>query len=345
MHKRVTMKDVAKAVGVHVSTVSRALDPKTRHRITPEVTEQILRACRELGYRQNLAAPSLKASRTRTVGVVVPDITDPFFPPIIRGVEEALARHLYLAVVANTDRDERREAEIVDLMSTRGLDGLILTSVERQNDLVSRIARAGLPIVTVNHQTDEPRVWSVVHDAEQGISLILAHLIALGHRRIATIAGPQDQFNGRERYRAFQHYLGRVGVDEQPGCAAFVESYVEAEGERCADALMAARKDFTAIVCASDRLAVGAITALRRRGLDCPKDMSVTGYNDMPIAEQFVPALTTVRVDLYGEGVTAAELLVDMMEHAPDQREPRHIVLPVSIVIRDSTRATSGDET
>jgi LacI family transcriptional regulator len=333
------MKDVAKAVGVHVSTVSRALDAKTSHRIRPEVIEQIRRACIALDYRSGFPGDSLKANRTRTVGLVVPDITDPFFPPLIRGVEEALAHHRYLAVLANTDRDERREAEIVDLMSTRGLDGLILTSVEGQDDLVSRLAGAGLPIVTVNHKTDDPRVSSVVHDAEGGTGQILTHLIALGHRRIATIAGPQTQSTGQERYRAFQRHLRRVGLDEQPGCAAFAETYVEAEGERCADVLMAAGKAFTAIVCASDRLAVGAITALRRRGLDCPKDVSVTGHNDMPIAEQFVPPLTTVRVDLYREGVTAAELLVEMMERAPEPREPKHIVLPVEIVIRASTRA------
>ena len=339
MDRRVTMKDVADALGVHVSTVSRALDPKTRHRIRPEVVERIRQACQRLGYRQTLPAPSPDATRTRTVGLVVPDVADPFFPSIIRGAEQALAGHGYLAVIANTDRDERREAEIVDIMRARGLEGLILAGVEWQDDLVSRLAEGGLPVVTVNRRTADPRISSVMHDEDDGIGRILTHLISLGHRRIANIAGPQHLYTGQRRYRAFERHRIASGLDAQ---TEFADRADEAEGERCAEALVKSGRVFTAIVCANDRLAVGAIAALRRCGLACPKDVSVTGYNDMPFADRLVPALTTVRIDQYREGFEAAELLVEMMERVPEKREPRHIVLPVEIVIRDSTRAIGG---
>jgi LacI family transcriptional regulator len=339
MDRRVTMKDVADALGVHVSTVSRALDPKTRHRIRPEVVDQIRQTCERLGYHPTGTAASPDASPTRTVGLVVPDVADPFFPSIVRGAEQALAGHGYLAVIANTDRDEKREAEIVDIMRARRLEGLILAGVEWQDELVSRLAEGGLPVVTVNRKTSDPRISSVMHDEDDGIGRILTHLISLGHRRIANIAGPQRLYTGQLRYRAFERHRAAMGLDAQ---TEFADRPNEAEGERCADALVNSGRAFTAVVCANDRLAVGAVTALRRRGLECPRDVSVTGYNDMPLADRLVPALTTVRIDQYREGFEAAELLVEMMERAPEQREPRHIVLPVELVIRDSTRAIGG---
>ena len=166
MRKRVTLKDIAQAVGVHVSTVSRALDPKTRHLITPKTAGDILRASEQLSYRQNAAAYTLKTNRTRTVGVVLPDITNPIFPPIIRGVEDALAVHGYIAIFANTDGDIRREESITETLRMRGVEGLILASVERQDAAVSRLVEDGLPIVTVNRQIDNPAVSSIAHDED-----------------------------------------------------------------------------------------------------------------------------------------------------------------------------------
>jgi LacI family transcriptional regulator len=336
MVRRVTMKDIANAVGVHVSTVSRALDPTTSHRIRPEVAEKIRQACRDLGYVPTLPAPAPKTTPTRTVGLIVPDVAETFFSAIIRGAEQALVEHGYLVVIANTDRNERREAEIVDIMRSRGLEGLILAGVEWQDDLVSRLAGEGLPVVTVNRRIDDPRVSSVVHDEDDGFDQILAHLTSLGHRRIANIAGPQNLHIGQRRFQAFERHRLARGLDSH---TEFSERTNEAEGERCGEVLVQSKRAFTAVVCGNDRLAVGAITALRRHGLDCPRDVSVTGFNDMPLADRFVPSLTTVHLDQYREGWDAAELLVEMLDRARDQRVPRHIVLPVEIVIRDSTRA------
>ena len=336
MVRRVTMKDVADAVGVHVSTVSRALDPTTSHRIRPEVAEKIRQACRDLGYAQTFAPPALRTTPTRTVALIVPDVAETFFASMIRGAEQALADHGYLVVIANTDRNERREAEIVDVMRSRGLEGLILAGVEWQDDLVSRLAGEGLPVVTVNRRIDDPRVSSVAHDEDDGFDQILAHLTSLGHRRIANIAGPQNLYIGQRRYRAFERHLMARGLDAH---TEFADRTNEAEGERCGEVLVKSGRAFTAIVCGNDRLAVGAITALRRHGLDCPRDVSVTGFNDMPLADRFVPSLTTVHLDQFRAGWDAAELLVELLDRAPDQRAPRHIVLPVELVIRDSTRA------
>lgn len=336
------MKDVADAIGVHVSTVSRALDPKTSHRIRPEVVERIRQACRTLGYRQSFGAVSPKANRTRTVGVVVPDILDPFFGPIIQGAEYVLSGHDYLAVLANVDGQGSRGTEIADALLARRVEGLMLVSGAWPDDAIARLAREGTPIVTLHRRKDDLRVSTVVHDEEEGIRLVLEHLVSLGHQRIAHIAGPQTFSSGLTRYRAFESHRTRLGLAPSPALISIAENYSESAGERALDALMGEGTAMTAIVCANDRLAIGAITELRRRGLDCPNDVSVTGFSDMLFADRVVPSLTTVRTDQHRQGVEAAEILVEMMETELDEREPQHVVLPVELVIRYSTRAISG---
>lgn len=342
MRKRVTLKDVAQAVGVHVSTVSRALDPKTRHLITPEVADQILRASERLEYRQNAAAYSLKTNRTRTVGVVLPDITNPIFPPIIRGVEDALARRGYIAILANTDGDLHREENISETLRARGVDGMILASVEREDEAVIGLVEEGLPIVTVNRKVDDPNISSVVHNEDEGIRRTLNHLVSLGHRSVANVAGPQELSTGEARYHAFERHRAALGLDPDPGLVAFAGIFNEAEGERCADSLLAAGRSFTAIVCSNDRLAIGTIAALRRHHLNCPADISVTGYNDMPMVDRLFPPLTTIRVQQYRAGFEAAELLYEMLQTMPEAREPIHVVLPVELIVRGSTAALTS---
>ena len=266
---RVGLKDLAREVGVHVSTVSRALNPDSGHPVAPDLIEQIKKASKRLGYRQNLAAYSLKTNRSRTIGVVVPDITDSVFPPIIRGIEDGLAQYGYVAMLANTDGNPRRHAKVLETMRARGVDGLILASVLRSDKLVSRLA-ADLPVVTVSRRTDDPRFSSVVHDEDDGIGRLVTHLVSLGHRDIACIAGPQTVSTGFNRYHAFLRHRELAGLQARPALVAFAKAFNETEGERCAEELLAAGRPFTAVVCANDRLAIGAISAFRRHDIACP---------------------------------------------------------------------------
>jgi len=336
---RVGLKDLAREVGVHVSTVSRALNPDSSHPVAPELVEEIRKASRRLGYRQNFAAYSLKTSRSRTIGVVVPDITDAVFPPIIRGLEDGLAQYGYVAILANTDGDTRRQVKVLETMRARGVDGLVLTSVLRSDRMVSRLA-ADIPVVTVSRRTDDVRFSSVVHDEDDGIGRLVTHLVSLGHRDIACIAGPQTVSTGFNRYDAFMRHRDHAGLQTRPMRAAFAKAFNEMEGERCAEELLAASRPFSAVVCANDRLAIGAISAFRRHGLPCPGDISVTGFNDMPLADRLSPALTTVRVQHYKAGFEAAGVLIDMIEG--EAAEPHHLVLPVELVVRQSTAPFRG---
>lgn len=342
MKRRATLRDVAEAVGVHVSTVSRALDPKTRHLITPEVAAQIIEASEKLSYRPNAAAYSLKTNRTRTIGLVVPDITNPVFPPIIRGAEDALAEQGYVAILANTDSNRSRESGITETMRARGVDGLILASVTRDDETVAALSEEGLPIVTVNRQVDDPRISSVVHDEDSGVRITLEHLMSLGHRRIANVAGPQTLSTGRSRHAAFERHKVEMGLDNAAELIGFADTFNETEGERVTSELLAAGIRFSALVCSNDRLAIGAIAVLRKNGLHVPQDVSVTGYNDMPLADRLFPSLTTVRIQQYRAGFEAATILLDAIGTDAAQRAPRHVVLPVELVVRNSTGAISG---
>ena len=335
-HVRPTLKDIARDVGVHVSTISRALNPHNTHAVSPDLMDKIRRASRKRGYQPNAAASSLRTNRSRTIGVVIPDITDPVFPPIIRGIEDGLARHNYMAILANTDGDPRRQVQAIEALRPRGVDGLILASVARHDEDAARLA-ADMPAVTVSRRTDVPGFSSVVHDEDDGFRRVLTHLASLGHRRIAAIAGPQTISTGYNRYSSFVRHSEALGLGLVKPLVSFARAFNEMEGERCAEELLVAGEPFTAVVCANDRLAVGAIGAFRRHGIECPRDVSITGFNDMPLAERLSPPLTTVRVQHYKAGVEAAELIVDILENG--DAEPRHIVLPVEMIVRGSTQA------
>jgi LacI family transcriptional regulator len=338
--QRPTLKDIARKVGVHVSTVSRALDARSRSRVAPELVEKIERVAARSGYQPNTAARALKTRRSRTIGVIIPDIADPAFPPIIRGIEDGLAAHDYVAILASTDGNPRRQGRIIEVMRARGVDGFILASVLRHDPAIAKLT-AGLPVATVTRQTDVPRFSSVLYDEDDAFRLAVTHLLSLGHRSIATIAGPQSLSTGYNRHEAFKRHAKPLGRNGKGYIAAFARAFNESEGERCTEELLISGRAFTAIVCANDRLAVGAIAALRRHGLRCPEDVSVTGFNDMPLADRLSPPLTTVRVPHFRAGTEVAETIVDLVER--DSAGARHLVLPVELVVRSSTqRAARG---
>jgi LacI family transcriptional regulator len=335
--RRATLKDVAQAVGVHVSTVSRALNPATRHLITDEIAARIRKASENLAYKPNPAAYSLRTNRTHTIGIVVPDITNSIFPPMIRGIEDVLAPHNYAALVVNTDLNSEREAAAIATLSARGVDGIVVASAEREDAALSALARQGTPVVTINRRTDDASVSSVISDEMEGVRLMLAHLVGLGHRRIATIAGNQNLSTGQRRYDAFLRNTLDMGLQIGPGQVGFASAFNEAEGHRCMEQLLANESGSTAVLCANDRLAIGAIAALRAHGLSCPQDMSVTGFNDMAMVDCIDPPLTTVRIPHYGIGQSAAEFLLHRMNAPAVSQPPQHQVLPVELVVRKST--------
>lgn len=335
MSKPVTLKDIARETGVHVSTVSRALDPNTRTSLTEELVKRIQATADRLGYRPNRLASGLRTRRTMTVGLVIPDITNALFPPIVRGVESVLEEAGYASMIVNTDNQLDRERKLINVLLERGVDGIVHAAAERADPGIEVAVRHNVPVVTVNRQIEALNAPAVINDDASGIDALMRRLHGAGHRHIAQIAGPQSLSTGKQRREAFDRSARALGLD-LPGCASVCATrFDEAEGRRCAEALLAGDWPFTAILCANDRLALGALDVLAERGLDCPGDVSVTGYNDDPILDRLPPGLTTIRVARFEAGALGAKLLLEMMRE-PGKIVPRSTVLPVSLVDRGS---------
>lgn len=335
--KRVTLKDIAAEVGVHVSTVSRALDPALSASLSPEVVGKIRSTAEAMGYRPNRIAAGLRTNRTMTVGVVIPDITNVIFPPILRGIECMLEPLGYATIIVNTDSEAERENRLLNVLRDRGVDGIIHAAVLLSDPCITDAAEDGVPVVTLNRKVDNSRIPYVINDEEAGVRGMLQHLIDLGHHRIAHLAGPQQLSTGQLRQAAFRKVASELSLEIDDDLIIEASRFDEAEGTRCAAALLKTGKPFTAILCANDRLALGAIEGLRSAGKSCPEDVSVTGFNDMCFLDLIRPGLTTVRIQQYDAGRTAAGVLLKLMAADEADEAPLETILPVKIIIRDST--------
>lgn len=299
--------------------------------VTPEIARRVEEAANDLGYRPNPIAYGLKTNRTLTVGVVIPDLTDPLFPPMIRGIEDALARAGYTAVVANTDNDRARERLILERMRARRVDALILGSTRRGDVLTDH----EVPVVLINRTIDGGGATAVISDNAGGIGRVVDHLAALGHRRIAHVAGPRYATTGIARYEAYRAALRYHALTADDGLVAYGGSYSRDEGRRALTALLDSGARFTAVVAANDLLALGCYDALRSAGLRCPVDVSVTGFNDMPLVDMMDPPLTTVRIPQYDMGEAAGNAVLARLDGAGGAAET--VVLPSALVVRGST--------
>lgn len=337
---RATLREVALQAGVHPATASRALNEETRGLVAADTAARVLEAARLLDYRPNHLARGLKTRRSATIGVVLPDLTNPLFPPIVRGIEDLLVAEGYVALVANTDNDDAREVRVFTEMRTRHVDGLIVATARRQHPTLLDTARSGIPLVLINRVMEEHPVSSVSVDDEVGVRAALTHLVDLGHRRIAHVAGPQDLSTGHGRYRGYLAGMADAGLTADPALVTFAEAFAEEEGFRCAEELFGRRRRFSAILAGNDMLALGVLRSLRRRGLSCPEDCSLVGFNDMPFMDRVAPPLTTVNVPHYDVGFEAARLL---LERIRDPEAPvRVLLLPPRLVVRESTGVPAG---
>jgi LacI family transcriptional regulator len=332
----VTLRDVAAAAGVHPATASRALNPATRPLVNDETARRVLEAAERLGYRPNPIARGLKTNRSFTIGVVVPDLRNPLFPPIARGIEERLEPAGYTSLLANTDNAHEREKLSFEALRARQVDGFITGTARRRHPLLRELADTGIPVVQVNRRMDDDDLPSVVADDVGGVRLALDHLLALGHTRIAHVAGSLEVSTGEHRYHAFLDAMAERGLDVDPRLTPTALNYSEAEGARLTRALLeAGGPAFTAIVAGNDLMALGCIDALHEAGLSCPEDVSVVGFNDMDWSDRFSPPLTTVRVPHHELGVRAADLLLARLADPLGAAE--HLVLDVALVVRGST--------
>jgi LacI family transcriptional regulator len=267
--------------------------------------------------------------------VLLPDLTNPLFPPIVRGIENVLESAGYSALIVNTDNDPERERALIESLRSRQVEGLIVATARLEHPLLRQLQEQDVKIVLINRRIENLQMPFVVGDDATGIALAVKHLVDLGHTRIAHIAGPQITSTGLDRSRAFRHAVRDYGAAEDPALIVECAHWSEGDGAGAMRELLDRGSGCTAVVAGNDLIALGCYDVFAERDISCPEDISVVGFNDMPFLDKLRPPLTTLGVPHHELGAEAARMLLDCIEEP--QRHPRSLLLPVSLVLRDST--------
>lgn len=327
--ERITLSDVAEAADVHVSTASRALNEASRSVVKPATVERVLAAAERLGYRPHPLARGLRTSRSLSVGVVIPDLQNPLFGPIIAGIEQSLAPEGYSVLITSARAGEQ---EAVENLVDRRVDGLILATAQRSDQVIERLVNQKTATVLVNRHVESADVPSVVGDDHQGIRLAVDHLVEMGHTTIGHIAGPAHLSTGLARSQAFEQtmhdYGYRVLIEDADG-------FQVAPGEQAAGRLLEREPGITAIVAANDLIGLGAYRTARSLGRTVGVDVAITGYNDVAMLDLMEPPMTAVRVNFRRMGVIAADTLLAQLDGR--SVDPITLLAP-TLSIRASTK-------
>lgn len=342
-NKRVTIHDVARAAETSATTVSRVLS-ETGYPVREELRSRILKAVRELNYKPNVIAQSLKSNKSRDIGVIMPTITNPFYSNAVLGMEEEANRNNYNLLLCNTLRDPEREARYLQMLYEKQVKGIILSSVGENHKIIEEINNSGVSFVLLDQRIPNDNCSFVGFDVHAGAKMGVKHLIDCGHRRIAFVTTPITRWSRRMALQGYKDALQSAQI-------AFSENYVlvsrnEEEGEEegyevragrsLATDFIKRRLDATAVLTVNDMVAFGFIQELNRHGKKVPEDISVMGFDDIPFASLFSPALTTICHPSYETGKLAAKVLFEKLNDA------RGFVLNVKLeprlVVRDSVR-------
>ena len=328
----VTIRDVAKAAGVSASTVSRSL---SNPEIVDAVTrERVVRIADALGYRPNRAAQGLITGRTGNLGLILPDLANPFFPSVVKAVQQRAHESDYQVFIADTDEVAQSELGLVRSLAKQ-VDGVILCS-PRMKPAELREASAYVPVVLANRHASD--ITSVTVDSPGVMRSVVDHLVGLGHRDIGFAAGPRSSWSSRERLAALREATSDVGA-HLVELGHFAPTFDG--GHDAAAGVLAA--GVTAVVAYNDLCAIGIISALRDRGVEVPRDVSVVGVDDIEMSAMLHPALTTVELPKHELGRTAVDMLLTVLAD-PDAR-PGHAALATRLVVRDSTAVAASPTT
>jgi LacI family transcriptional regulator len=346
-----TIRDVAKASGFSSTTISIVLNnaPLARY-IPPTTKKKIETAAKNLGYRPNFIASSLRSQRTHTVGVMVFDMTDPYCALILRGIENCLYQSNFLPILTDAHNQRSRFERYLEMMLDRRIEGLILLAnwLFLDINLIADLKKSSIPTVSIGSELRTDSVSSVIVDNELGGRLALEHLCSLGHRKIAFIRGPKSLSDSQPRWKGARSFAQSNGFDldsrlimELPNSTDAISSFEL--GYKLTEELMKRHRNFTAIMAFDDLAAFGAIRALSKAGIRVPEQCSVIGFDDVAPAALYTPALTTVRQPMENMGTMAVSLIVDGINSLLEKREVSvvHRRIAPELVIRESTRGLS----
>jgi DNA-binding LacI/PurR family transcriptional regulator len=333
----VSIKDIAKAAGVSHSTVSRALSDSPL--VKAETKTRIQRLAREMGYSPDARARSLVMGQTRTLGVVVTAIADPFAAEMVQGIESAAHNHDYTVILCSSNAEPEREIAAVEMLKSKRVDGVIVTSSRVGGLYREHLERIGVPIVLINNHSENSGryTYGVSVDNQHGGHMATAHLIQLGHRRIAYISRPSDHSSNVGRLTGYRKALAEAGIPFDPGLVVPGTGRAGG-GERALPVLMALDEPPTAVFCYNDMTAIGLLRAAREAGLRVPRDLSVVGFDDITLASYACPPLTTIAQPKAEMGRRALQMVLALMTTKdPAEEGFSDVTVKGRLVVRESS--------
>jgi LacI family transcriptional regulator len=336
---RITIADVARRAGVSMMTVSRVVNDKDG--VSPATRQRIRLIVNELGYRPSGIARGLATQRTGTLGLVVPDVANPFFSDVVRGAEQIAYQQGYSLLLCNTEEDPQRELDVLQLLEEKRVDGIVVCSSRLAPELL-RLALIHYPAaVLVNQHVTLTEgtsiVGAVLLEDEIGGQIATSHLIRRGHRSIGYLSGPAVSFSGQRRGRGYLSALSAAGIEPLPGWVCSCKPTVEG-GQHASQLLLNQYPELTALFCYNDLVAVGALQTSVDMGRRVPEDLAVVGYDDIHLAALVTPALTTCRVDREALGGCATNLLLQHLKPSTARNSPgcETISLMPELIVRAS---------
>lgn len=327
-----TIRDIARKAGVSVATVSYVINGTKP--VAAETAARVRRAMEELDYYPNAAAQTLRTRTTHVIGTVISDITNPFFATLVRGVEDCAREQGYSVLICNTGESLENEKLYLELLCRRRVDGLILAPTGKNDELIHRLIRRKLPIVFIDRVLPGLSAPSVLSRNEEGAYFATSHLIRHGHRRIGIILGLPHVSTTQERLLGYLRAHEEHGIPPDPSLVVHGNSRIFAAEEAC-KALLSLEDPPTAVFATNNLMAIGAMRYIRRRGLRCPRDISLVGFDDFEWAEAFDPPLTTVAQRPYEMGKLAAQTLLSLVK-GEGELEARVVRVEVELKVRGS---------
>jgi len=335
---KTSIKDIARAAGISHSTVSRALNDSPL--VNAETKARVRRLAQEMGYSPDAAARSLVSGRTRTVGVVVTTVADPFVAVVVEGIERTAYAHGYSLILAASHNEPQREIAAVEMLRSKRVDSVIVTSSRVGALHQERLGSAGVPVILLNSHSQQqmPNAYSVRVDDVHGGRLATEYLLGLGHQRIAHVAGLEGHSDSNDRLDGYLSALAGAGIDYDPDCVVNGTGRLDS-GPEVLRSLLALRERPTAVFCYNDMTAIGLLSAARNAGVAVPRDLAIVGFDDIPLAAHVAPALTTIAQPMFELGERAMSMALVLMGHqgiAPC--DVTDVILQGQLIVRESTQ-------
>ncbi|MGQ9887149.1 MAG: LacI family DNA-binding transcriptional regulator [Aggregatilineales bacterium] len=328
-----TVEDVAKRAGVSAMTVSRVINNSGY--ISQETRQRVEQAIAELGYVPNALARGLRFKQTKTLALVLTDITNPFFTTLARGVEDTASKQSFSVMFCNTDESEEKEASYLNVLVQKQVDGVLLVPAQSAPESIAFLRERGVRFVVLDRRIPGAEADIVRGDSEQGAYALVRHLLELGHRRIAALSGPEAVSTAADRVAGYQRALAESGLTPEPALVRY-GSFTQESGYTMARAALAQPQPPTALFTGNNFIAIGALRAVREAGLRVPDDISLVTFDDLPAAAVVDPFLTVAAQPAYEMGRRATAVLLERLaEGGPPA--PQEIVLPAELIVRQSS--------